>query len=241
MTKSIFRKVLIIIIILVTSCQSKDKKSTIIEVKNSGALRTIMSGNIEPVIRLDSLSSRKHLYALGAVENLNGEIQIFDGVPSNSYVVDGSLRIRDSYNLKAALLVYAEVEAWNSFQISTKKSKNDLETIIFETAKNNGINVEKPFPFLLKGTVATIDWHVINWIKGDTIHSHKKHKDSGLNGTLKNPKVEIIGFYSSKHKAVFTHHTSNMHMHFKTENKTIAGHIDDLMLKKNITLKLPKQ
>lgn len=234
-------KSVVIIIILVTSCQSKDKKPTTIEVKFSGALRTIMSGNIEPVIRLDSLSNRKHLYALGAVENLNGEIQIFDGIPSNSYAVDGTLRIIDSYNLKAALLVYAEVEAWNSFQISTNNSKNDLETIIFETAKNNGINVEKPFAFLLEGTVATIDWHVINWIKGDTIHSHKKHKYSGLNGTLKNPNVEIIGFYSSKHKAVFTHHTSNIHMHFKTKNKAIAGHIDDLILNESIILKLPKQ
>ncbi|MBT8254329.1 MAG: hypothetical protein KJN68_10175, partial [Bacteroidia bacterium] len=59
------------------------------EVKYSGALKTIMSGNIQPVLSLDSLSNYKNLYALGAVENLKGEIQIFDGKPSNSFVVDG--------------------------------------------------------------------------------------------------------------------------------------------------------
>jgi hypothetical protein len=30
-------------------------------------------------------------------------------------------------------------------------------------------------------------------------------------------------------------------MHFKTKNKAIAGHIDDLELSETLTLKLPKQ
>jgi acetolactate decarboxylase len=233
--------VLIIITVVVLSCQSKDKKATKVEVKYSGALRTIMSGKIQPVISLDSLSNRKNFYALGASGNLKGEIQIFNSKPSNSFVVDSSLIIKNSYNLKAALLVYAEVEEWDSNKIENITTKNDLESVIFETAKVNGINTDLPFPFLLEGAVASIDWHVINWKDGDTIHNHKKHKESGLNGSLKNSKVQIIGFYSTKHKAIFTHHTTNMHMHFKTEDNTVAGHIDDLLLSETITLKLPKQ
>ena len=81
----------------------------------------------------------------------------------------------------------------------------------------------------------------INWKDGDTIHNHKKHKESGLNGTLANRRVQIIGFYSTKHKAVFTHHTTNMHMHFKTDDNAIAGHIDDLSFNQTVTLKLPKK
>jgi acetolactate decarboxylase len=232
---------LTIITVVVLSCQSKDKKATKVEVKYSGALRTIMSGNIQPVISLDSLSNRMNFYALGASGNLKSEIQIFNSKPSNSFVVDSSLLIEDSYNLKAALLVYAEVEEWDSNKIENITTKNDLEAVIFETAKVSGINTDLPFPFLIEGTVASIDWHVINWKEGDTIHNHKKHKESGLNGSLKNSKVQIIGFYSTKHKAVFTHHTTNMHMHFKTDDNTVAGHIDDLLLSETITLKLPKQ
>ncbi len=241
MNKSIYIITLTAIVIMVFSCQSKDKKPIVTEVKHSGALRTIMSGNIESVIGLDSLSNKKHFYALGAVEHLKGEIQIFDSKPSNSFVTDSSLQIKDSYNLKAALLVYAEVEEWDTFKTENSTTKEELESTIFELAKKSGINTEKPFPFLLEGTVASLDWHVINWKDGDTVHNHKKHTEAGLNGNLKNRQVQIIGFYSTKHKAVFTHHTTNMHMHFKTDDNAIAGHIDDINLDNELTLKLPKQ
>jgi alpha-acetolactate decarboxylase len=230
-----------ILVLLFSSCQNTDKKVIATEVKYSGALKTIMSGSIQSVISLDSLSNKKQLYALGAVENLEGEIQIFDSKPSNSFVVDSTLKIIDSYKLKAVLLVYAEVAEWDSYEISNITTKNDLEEKIFETAKSKGINIEKPFPFLLEGTVSSLDWHVIKWKEGDIIHNHKKHKEAGLNGTLRNTGVEILGFYSTKHKAVFTHHTTNMHMHFKTDDNNIAGHIDDLQLDNQLILKLPKQ
>ena len=156
-------------VIAFTSCQNTHKKEVSILVKHSGALRTIMSGNIQPVISLDTLSKKKHLYALGAVDNLKGEIQIFDSKPSNSFVIDSSLQIKDSYSLKASLLVYAEVEEWDTFQIENSKTKSDLEEQIFELATNSGINTEEPFPFLLEGIIASVDWHVINWKDGDTI------------------------------------------------------------------------
>ena len=239
MKKSIHTIVFVILTILITSCDSKVNETNKTVVKYSGALRTIMSGNIQSTISLDSLSNKKNLYALGAYEDLKGEIQIFNGKPSNSFVVDSSLQIKDTYNLKAALLVYAEIEAWNEFNIDNITTKEDLEKTIFETAKANGINTEVPFPFLLKGTAVSIDWHVINWIDGDKVHNHKKHKESGLNGILKNKTVEVLGFYSTKHKAIFTHHTTNMHMHFKTVENSLAGHIDDIRLNTMI-LSLPK-
>ena len=241
MNKSIYIIAYTIMIMVVASCESKEKEVTRGEVKHSGALRMIMSGNIQSTINLDSLSNKEHLYALGAVENLKGEIQIFNSEPSNSFVVSGDLQIKDSYNDKAALLVYAEVEEWREFKLEDILTKDELEEIIFETAKSNGININEPFPFLLNGKVASLNWHVINWKEDDTVHNHKKHKKSGLNGTIKDSKVQVIGFYSTKHKAVFTHHTTNMHMHFKTDDNAIAGHIDDLSLNGSLTLKLQKQ
>lgn len=38
---------------------------------------------------------------------------------------------------------------------------------------------------------------------------------------------------------VFTHRTTNVHMHFKTKDKSLAGHIDDLKPGENMMLKLP--
>lgn len=241
MNKSNYIILLLAIAILLSACQSKPKNATEVEVKYSGALKTLMSGNIQPVISLDSLSAKKQLYALGAAGHLKGEIQIFDSKPRNSFVLDGSLQISDSYQQTASLLVYAEVAEWNSFQIEKNDIQNKLEDQIFEIATNNGLNVEKPFPFLLEGKVDFLDWHVINWKDGDSIHSHKKHMESGLYGRLNNSEVQIIGFYSTQHKTVFTHHTTNVHMHFKTVDNRLAGHIDDFDFSEALTLKLPKQ
>jgi alpha-acetolactate decarboxylase len=238
MLKSKFHIAIVLAVSLI-SCQSKNSELITVEVNNSGALRTIMSGDITSAISLDSLQSKEHLFALGAVENLKGEIQIFDGNPSNSSVINDSIRITDTYNLNASLLVYSQVKEWNTFKVDDDKTKLQLETKIFELAKANGVDTEAPFPFLIEGTVASLDWHVINWKDGDMVHNHKKHKESGLNGTLNNLEVVIIGFYSTKHKAVFTHHTTNMHMHFKTVDNTLAGHVDDVIVN-SIKIKLPK-
>ncbi len=238
MNRSLYIIIATLLVLLLGSCQNADKKANVTEVKYSGALRTLMSGNMQPVISLDSLSNKKYLYALGAVENLKGEIQIFDSKPSNSFVIDSSLQIKDEYNLRASLLVYAEVEEWTEFIIENPTNDN-LEKAIFKIAKTNGVNIDKPFPFLLEGTVESLDWHVIKWIDGDSIHTHKKHKASGLNGRLTNRTVDVLGFYSTKHKAVFTHHTTNVHMHFKTVDNSVAGHIDDIKVN-TITLSLPK-
>ncbi|WP_298759299.1 acetolactate decarboxylase [uncultured Psychroserpens sp.] len=239
MLKSNLYIAIVLVISLLVSCQSKKSELIKVEVNNSGALRTIMSGDISSAISLDSLQNKEHLFALGAVENLKGEIQIFDGKANNSSVVNDSIKINDAYNLNASLLVYSEVKEWNTFKVGNNTTKPQLETKIFELAKANGIDTEAPFPFLIEGTITALDWHVINWKDGDMVHNHKKHKESGLNGTLKNREVVIIGFYSTKHKAVFTHHTTNIHMHFKTVDNILAGHVDDV-IGNSIKIKLPK-
>ena len=228
--------------ILLTSCGNEMNEITTPQVQYSGALRNIMGGSIERTLSLDTLAEMDNLYALGAIENLKGEIQIFDGVASNSSVQDSTVGISNSFKIGAALLVYAQVEDWESFTLSSSvKSKTELEIEIAKLAKEYGIDSEKPFPFLIEGSAASLTWHVIDWKDGDTVHTHKKHQESGPNGIIENKTVEILGFYSTKHKAVFTHHTTFMHMHFKTKDSSIAGHLDDLVLGKGMVLKLPKR
>ncbi|WP_299335225.1 acetolactate decarboxylase [uncultured Psychroserpens sp.] len=240
MNKTIYKIAIMVTTLVVLSCQSNEKKTSNTEVNHSGALRTIMSGNISSTISLDSLSNKEHFYALGAIENLKGEIQIFDSKASNSLVVNDAIKINDSYDVNASLLVYAQIEEWNTFQMNDALTKSELEAKIFELAQANNVDTEKPFPFLIEGTVSSLDWHVINWKDGDMVHNHKKHKEAGLNGKLTNSDVLILGFYSTKHKAIFTHHTTNMHMHFKTTDDSIAGHVDNVVISE-VQIKLPKQ
>ncbi len=227
-----------ILVLLLISCKTDSE----VNVKYSGALMEIMAGNITGTISLDTLEDIENVYALGALADLKGEIQIFNGEVLNSSVNDSTVVLSSSLNNNANLLVYTGVNNWEEVEIPSQIiTKDEVEKFVFDTAKEIGITIEKPFPFLLSGTAQSLSWHVINWDITDKEHTHQKHQMSGLNGTLTDTAVEILGFYSDKHKGVFTHHTTNMHLHFKTQNNKLAGHVDDIILGNMMILKLPKQ
>lgn len=197
-------------------------------------------GDLSAQADLMDFKDTKHLYALGAVESLKGEILFLDSKPFISSVQDQKLNISNSFEHKATLLVYASVDQWTSTTLPDQVSTYaDLEKHIEQTAKDNGINTDEPFPFLLNGRLRSFDWHVIDWKDGDTEHSHEKHITSGLHGTMTDQDVEVLGFYSNSHHAIFTHHTTNMHLHVKTTDNSISGHLDGLTLGPGMTLQLP--
>lgn len=212
-----------------------------IEVRHAGALYNFMhNGDLSSKFSLSELKGKEHIYALGAAENLKGEIQIFDGVPAVTFAKNGKVSFDKTFNRGAALIVYAQVDKWQDVKIPKDVvSRSQLEIYVKKAAAENGLDIEKPVPFLISGKARFIDWHVIDWDEEDTEHSHRKHIESGPHGRVENPEVIILGFYSNKHKAIFTHHSSDLHMHFKTNDNTLAGHIDDIEVGHDMVLRLP--
>ncbi len=238
--------IILLTIISITSCatvnrEATNKETNKFKVEYYGALKNMMhKGDVTAKVDLTNFENVEHFYALGALENLKGEIQIFDSKPFNTMVLDNILKFDKTFNKKATLLVYASVKKWKSTNIpNSVVTYEQLESFIEQAAKDNKIHIDEPFPFLIEGTPKSLDWHVINWKDGDNEHSHDKHISSGLNGTIENRQVEILGFFSDSHHAIFTHHTTNMHIHLKTIDNKIAGHVDGLELGKGMILKLP--
>lgn len=239
----IIKYVLLILAILIfNSCDKLKNVDQAYKVEYKGALKNIMhKGDLSAKANLTEIKNLKNLYALGAMENLKGEIQIFNSEPLNTYVKDGEIKFDKSYFNKATLLVYTTVENWITVQIPhIIITMNNFENFIAQEAKKYDLDTKKPFPFLIEGIAKKINWHIIDWKDGDTDHSHEKHISSGLNGEIENKEVELLGFYSDSHHAIFTHHTTNMHIHMKLKNEEIAGHVDDFELGKEMILKLPK-
>lgn len=201
-----------------------------------------MSGNIEATIALDTLSTLQSLYGLGAVEGLKGEIQIWDGNPLISYVDADTIGIDQDFSKKASLLVYSEVPKWNRLVLPEGiKTEVDLEAFLFSTAEKTQLDLSKPLIFRLEGSIVQLAWHFINWPERDKEHTHLKHKNAGHKGTINNEVVKIIGFYSKGHMGIFTHHSTNFHMHFKTIDSDLAGHIDNIQLGSEMILNIPAQ
>lgn len=230
-----------LIVIALCAFIPHQQKSYVVQYK--GALKNMMhKGDISAKADVKDLEQIEHVYALGAVAELKGEILILDSKPFISYSKDNQVQISNSFDYKASLLVYSSVIAWDAFPIPNNISTyEDLEAFVQKTARKNGIDTNEPFPFKLSGEAASINWHVINWKEGDTEHSHEKHITSGPHGSLDNVTIDVLGFYSNSHHAIFTHHTTNMHLHVKTKDNKIAGHLDGIELGEGMVLYLPSK
>ena len=212
------------------------------EVEYFGSLRGIMhEGDLSAKANLEDFKNTENLYALGAFKDLKGEILVIDGKTYSTRADNGEVIFTEPFKGSAALLVTASVDSWTEkIPIAgTISDSEQLQSAIEKIATEYEIHIEEPFPFLIEGTFEELIWHVIDWPEDDPVHTHEKHQTAGPHGVLTHQKVTILGFYSDSYHGIFTHHASNIHMHFVTEDQSMAGHIDGLKHGTGLTIKLP--
>lgn len=206
-----------------------------------GTLFKIMRGNdFSTHVRLDTLE-RKNLYALGPIADLKGEIAILNGqMLISSKNTEGDVSTDTTAQHDAAMLVFSYVKAWDTLNISEKVNGfEQLQNLIEKAAKQQGRQLDKPFPFLIKTRVQSLNYHIIDWQKG-TAHTMDNHKQFALKQVLKDVEVTLLGFYSDHHHSIFTHHTTNMHIHVVSEKPSLAAHVDNLEIDGTLVILLPK-
>ncbi len=235
--------IVLILSIFLASCQSSPEERIQIKVNHFGALKDIMhKGDVSAKADLSDLRKENHIYAIGACENLKGEILILDSNPYISRVENDESVIDQSFNSKAALLVYAKVASWKSVSIPENiKSYSELERFVAESAFKSNIDTNEAFPFMISGIAHGLSYHIIDWEEGDSVHTHEKHVKSGIHASMLRPEVDVLGFYSNKHHRIFTHHSTNIHAHMRTTDGQIAAHLDDMVLGEGMKLMIPQK
>lgn len=219
----------------------QDSRSSNYEVHHIGAMRKVMrEGDLTGTIELQKLARMPHLYALGPLENLRGEVTIWDSTPSISSIEQGKISISETLNHQACFLVYASVKEWKS--IPVPESVNDEKTFeawLGKIAAEQGIQVNRPFPFLIRDTPGKLQFHIVNKTD-DSPHTPAKHEAIKVKFTLEKTACQVLGFYSNSHHGVFTHHDSNIHMHMITADKKQSGHVETAQFSRNAVLLLPR-
>jgi acetolactate decarboxylase len=241
--KKMKKLILGLLTIIIISCNSTKKESNSTEdysdIKIVGAMKNVMwKGELGSSIELDTISNKKGLYGLGPVSYLAGELLINDGQSYISKVTsDSTMTVEKSFDISAPFFVYANVTEWNESELPTNiKSIQDLEKFIDK--KTAGY--KRPFVFKLKGEVSTAIIHSQNLPEGTKVSSPDEAHQGQVNYKLTEEEAEIIGFFSTEHKGVFTHHDSFLHMHLITKDKNKMGHLDELVIG-NMKLYLPKK
>jgi acetolactate decarboxylase len=201
------------------------------QVKWTGELHKVMMlGEDAGIISLATLRDLPHLYAIGPVEGLNGEITIFDGEPVVGVVRDGQPVVEHTFDLRAPLLVWVQVAKWTEVPIpSTVQSLADFDHFVAETARKAGLDMTAPFPFRVTAHTHEIAMHIVNR-QGREAAGHEGHEKIEVKITLTHADVELLGFWSDKHAGVFTHQGSSAHVHGRTADNKISGHVDEVKI-----------
>jgi acetolactate decarboxylase len=195
-----------------------------------GAQReTIMNGKLAAAFDLKTLAERPHLYGVGPIEQLRGEVTIADSRPALARVgPDGAVEVTQSFDAGAPFLVWAEVPRWVERPIRAEiRSYEDLERFVPQAAAAAGLDADQPLPFLVAGREDLIEFHILNRI-GDTPHNMDTHKKIQVRFELERVEATIVGFHSTRHRGVFTPGDSNIHIHFQTPDNRQSGHIQRL-------------
>lgn len=228
---------------MLLSCNSA-KKETISDDTYSdmiivGAMKNVMwKGELSSSIDLDTISDKKGLYGLGPESYLTGELLINNGKNYVSKVTsDSTMAVEKRFNVSAPFFVYANINEWEEIELpSNITTTQDLEKFIDERTTEN----KRPFAFKLIGNISKAIIHVQNLPEGTKVSSPDEAHQGQTNYELKNEETEIVGFFSTKHKGIFTHHDSYLHMHLITKDESKMGHLDELEIE-NMKLYLPKK
>jgi len=238
MIRIYLRSLSLLIFSLIAACDHRH----VVTVTRVGELENLIrDGDLSSHARLEDFKDQNDLYAIGTVTNNEGFITILGGRSFTSYVdTNKNARIDSSYNAEATLLLYSHVEKWKPFEIPKKViTWKQLEQLISNQANKYNVSRTKAFPFMLEGTAAELNWHVLNWRPNIKEITYKKILTLGVSGRIADEKIVAIGFYSKDPKEIFVHQETVLHIHFINEKHTLSGRIENMKLDGRMTLYLP--
>ncbi|HWE07159.1 MAG TPA: acetolactate decarboxylase [Rhizomicrobium sp.] len=201
---------------------------------------TIMMGNRAALLDLRTLKGQPHLYGIGPIEGLSGEVAIADSRPSLARVgADKRAHVEESYEAGAPFFVWAEVPRWQDAPMPAQvRSFADLEAFIAEAGKTAALT--QAFPFVVRGRPALIDFHIMD-AKPETPPGMAEHQKMQIPFELHTRQATLVGFWSNQHRGIFTPMGTNIHIHFQTPENDTSGHVQGLDLGQGgMVLSLPK-
>ncbi len=233
-------RLVILIICLVTSLVINAQQQNN-PVKIVGQMKDVMwQGQLSGNIDLDTITDKTNLYGLGPVEYLSGEILILNGKSYKSTVTsDSTMLVEETYQVKAPFFGYTNIPKWTEQLLPDNiQTIHQLERYLDTQTKN----ANRPFMFKLSGMVEKATIHIVNLPKGAKVRTPEDAHQGQKNYTLNNKQTDIVGFFSTTHQAIFTHHDTFLHMHLISADRKFMGHLDGVLIKAGtMKLYLPEQ
>lgn len=173
---------------------------------------------------------------VGALADLAGEVTIVDGrvlVAIGS--PDAPLRVRAATpSDRAALLIVANVAAWDEVAIGDLADYEALEDRIAEELVRRGADLAAATAVRVRGRATTLHMHVI--AGACPIANPRGPAPWRFAGPVDD--AELVGVFADGAAGRFTHHDRRTHLHAVAPGLT--GHLDEVTLR-SATLLLPRR
>lgn len=187
--------------------------------------------------------ARKGVYAIGALEGLRGEITVADGeVWISEGGVPRPLATRGrSTSAHATVLFAAEVRAWREIVVEAEVDPSELDAYVARQALAAGLDLTRPFPFVVEGGLRHVDMHVLagecpmraRMLGREMTSPANQFHSAATDGRL-------IGLYAADSSGILCHMGSRTHVHVLLEQDGgLTGHAETVGLAAGAVLKLP--
>jgi alpha-acetolactate decarboxylase len=213
------------------------------QVRNWGTLREVLhEGHSEGRIDLQTATREPHVYGLGAMEALHGEVVILD---SRAWVARGDAGGQTTSTHKAepkdraTLLITAQVPRWTARTLERDVSPSDFDRVIREMADGAGLKEIPTVPFVIQGTLMDLQMHVVNG--ACPMNASEGGKDAPIRTALAEARGTLVGIHTNADPGVLTHHGSSTHVHALLNGPPIAaGHVDSVGVKAGAIVRFPE-
>jgi alpha-acetolactate decarboxylase len=203
------------------------------EIQTIGSMREAMrEGKIEGRTAIAPLAAKPHLYAIGPINGLSGEITVLDGVVHIGQVKAGKPEATVQKDVKAVFLAYSYVAKWTTSEQRTKAGLAEIADAIAKTKRTRT-------PFLITGEAERTDFHIMDYRPDGEQWSMAKHDAAKAKFGFEGRSVTLLGFYTEQESdaGLFVHHGERLHVHVVADSAT--GHLDGIALKPGWRLHLP--
>jgi len=235
--------------LLLTACQATQESSIRTspwsgELEQWGTLQAALrDGHVEGRVRVGDVA-REGIFAVGALEGLQGEITIMNG---EIWISEGSAeravttrgQVSDA---QATVLFAAEVLEWQDVPVDADVDPSVFDAFLAEQALSAGIDPSQPFPFVVEGDLEHLSLHVIAGecpIRARMLGADAKSPPYQLHAEA--TAGRLVGIYAPDSGGVVCHAGSKSHVHALLEDDGgLTGHVESVGLAAGALLRLPR-
>jgi alpha-acetolactate decarboxylase len=207
--------------------------------------RVVDTGDTMGVVNLSALAVGEQTYGVGALAGMRGEIMLWNGKLLVSRGDSHKGRTgRPTATDEAVLFIQAVVKSWVEVRVPADMTQREFEAFVVETARKQGIDSNRAFPFVIRSEKLTLTWHVVSGTAASPGHGLATHKQGHAQSRVfheSDAPGMLLGFYTGAAlEGIASHPGERFHVHFADPGLSVSGHVDEYRVPGAALLLLPR-